>query len=435
MGRITRFSREPADLAGARRLAGQAALPGMVNAHSHAFHRVLRGRAEQRPRPDRDTAMPWREVHDQALQRLTAEDVFDSARMAFLEMLLGGITCVAEFHYLHHQPDGSPAADPNRYSREILRAAHDVGVRIALLKVAYARGDFGGDAASAPPRARTSSTDQFVRECEQLRTFVESEYPADEAWLGVAAHSLGAVPLPIFREIGGYAHSRRLRLHAHVSASAAENAACVAEYGRTPIALLAEHGLIDKRFTAVGAIHLAEDEIKLMGAARASVCVCPVSERSHGFGTAPVEELLAAGAGIALGTDRQVQGGLLENARLLEYELRSRVPTRPGGTDPAAAWWHAATVAGARSLGATTGALEVGRPADFFTVNLFDPALAGAAPENLLAAIVLGLERRAIREVWVGARPIITGGRHAFQGPIVGRFADLQKRLWGPAGP
>ncbi|MEX2044051.1 MAG: amidohydrolase family protein, partial [Opitutus sp.] len=271
---------------------------------------------------------------------------------------------------------------------------------------------------------------ESYRECEALRTFVAGNFPADEAWLGVAAQSLGAVPLEMFRAIGTYAHAQRMRLHTHVSTLAAENAACVEEYGRTPIALLGECGLIDKRFTAVGAIHLAEDEIRLLGNARASVCVCPISEQNLGLGTAAVGKLAAAGAGIALGTDRQVQIDLMANARLLEYALRTGDSTHGDGADPAATWWHAATVAGARSLGSTTGALEVGRPADFFTVNLFDPAVAGAAPENLLAGIVLGLERRAIREVWVGARPIISGGRHAFQGPIVGRFVELQKRLW-----
>jgi formimidoylglutamate deiminase len=239
------------------------------------------------------------------------------------------------------------------------------------------------------------------------------------------------VPLPALKTIASYAHAQRMRLHVHVSAEASENAACVAEYGRTPIALLVEHGLLDKRFTAIDAIHLTEDEIKLLGTARASVGVCPTSNLNLGLGLAPADRLLAAGAGVALGSDSQVQVDLLKEARSLEYHWRGVSQRRAVvGPDPATALFHAATVAGARSLGATSGALAIGRPADFFTVNLFDPAIAGAEPESLLANIVLGLERRAIRDVWVGARQRLANGRHVLHGAIVGRFVDLQQRLW-----
>lgn len=420
VGRITRFSREAVDIAAARRLDGQAALPGLVNAHSHAFHRTLRGRTEQRAN----------EAHERVLTRLSDEDIFDTARMAFLEMLLSGVTCVGEFHYLHHQADGTPWPDPNQLSREIMRAAHDVGIRIALLKIAYSRGDFRADASSAPARFRTG-VEQFLRETEALRIVVEKEFPVDEAWLGVGAYSLATVPLDHFKAIATYARGQRLRLHAHISTSEAENAACVAEYGRTPIALLAEHGVIDKRFTAIDALHLADEEAKLLGAARVAVCACPTAEHALGLGAAPIEKLIAAGAGIALGTDGHGQIDLLKDARLLEYRLRAARQKRGAiATDAATALFHAATVTGARSLGATSGALEVGRPADFFTVNLHDPSIAGADADSLLANILFSLERRAIREVWVGARQRIANGRHPLHGPIVGRFVDAQRKLW-----
>ncbi len=423
LGRLTRFSREPADLAMARRLDGQAALPGLVNTHSHAFQRALRGRTEPR----------GREALERLLVRMTGEDVFDTARITFLEMLLSGVTCVGEFHYLHHQPDGSPWPDANHLSREIIRAAHDVGIRIALLKVAYARGDFRGDAGSAPARFRLASAEQFVRETEVLRVAVEKDFPADEAWLGIGAHSLATMPLDAFKSIAAYARTQRMRLHAHVSTTAEENAACLAEYGRTPVALLAEHGLVDKRFTAIDAIHLGEDEVKLLGSARAAVCVCPIAEHSLGLGVAPVEKLAAAGAGISFGSDRNLQIDLLKDARMLEYSLRTRgQPRSTFAADAATALFQAATFTGARSLGATGGALEVGRPADFFTVNLSDPSIAGSEPDALLANIVFAAERRAIRDVWVGARQRIANGRHALQGPMVGRFIDAQRRIWGP---
>lgn len=430
LGRVTRFSREPADLAMARRLAGQAVLPGLVNAHSHALQRLRRGRAEV------GVAAAGAETQSNLgpalAARLTGEDVFDAARLVFLEMLLGGVTCVGEFHALHHQPDGTPWPDPTFLSREIIRAAHDVGIRLALLRVVQLRGGHGTGADAAPARSRHAAVDAFVRETELLRGAMEKEFPADETWLGVAPDSLGAVPLDAFKAVATYARAQRLRLHTHVSTTAADNAACVAEYGRTPVALLAEHGVIDKRFAAVDAIHLTDDEVKLLGSARAAVCVCPVSEQNQGRAMAPVEKLLAAGVGLALGSDSNTQVDLLAEARQLEYRLRTPGRSRSGLTpDGATAVFHAATVNGARSLGAPGGAIEVGRPADFFTVNLFDPSVAGADAGSLLAGIVFALERRAVRDVWVGARQRISGGRHVNHGSIVGRFVDLQKRLWG----
>jgi formimidoylglutamate deiminase len=425
VGRITRFSREPADVAKARRLEGQAALPGLVNVHSHSFHRAWRGRMDQR------SAEASAALEQKVLARLSDEDVYDTARMAFMEMLLAGITCVGEFQGLHHQPDGTAYPDAGHVSREIIRAAHDVGIRIALLRVALARGDFRGDASSAPARYRSPAVDAFIRETETLRAAVEKEFPADEAWVGVGAHSIGAVPLDQCKAIATYARAQRLRFHAHISVTVAENAACMGEYGKTPIALLAEHGVIDKRFTAIDAAHLTEDEIKLLGTARASVGVCSSATQSVGFSSAPVERLIAAGAGIALGSDSNLQIDLLKEARLLELQLRVARGARTGlAVDAATALFHAATVTGARSLGATSGALEVGRPADFFTVNLYDPSIAGADPESLLANVLCAMERRAIRDVWIGARQRISNGRHVAHGPIVGRFIDTQRRIW-----
>lgn len=423
LGRIVRFSREPADLAVAHRLAGQAALPGLVNAHSHAVERVMRGRGGWNGRTERDAFSTWRAAADGVLGRLTAEQVYDTARMAFVEMLLSGITVVGEMHYLHHQPDGMPRPEPNFLSHEVLRAAHDVGIRIALLKVAGGRGGH--------PRALVPAADTFVREADALRMFVEKNHPADEAWTGVAVQGLHTVPRDYLKAIGAYAHAQRLRLHVQLSERLDDNGACVGEHGRTPLAALAEQGLIDKRFTAVGAIQVTDDEIKLLGTARATVCVCPTSARAHGLSAAPAEKFLAAGVTLALGTDSQTQIDLLEEARLLESSVRANHAQRGApATDVVAPLFHAATVAGARSLGATGGALEVGRPADFFTVSLLDPSLAGAEPGALLGNVMFSPGRAAVREVWVGARQLVVNGRHAAQGAIAGKFVELQRRLW-----
>lgn len=427
-GRIARFSREPRDLEIARRLAGQAVLPGLVNTHSISWQRVLRGRVEAAAKPGGAVAA-WRELRAQVLAKMSPDDAFEAARMAFTEMLLAGVTCVGEVHELRRAvTDGSPAS--NDVALQILRAAHEVGIRLALFSGVSLRGGHAGAADQAVPRLRAESVDAFVRETEALRAAMAGTV-SDEAWLGVAPDSVATVPLDAFKAIAGYAHAQRMRVQTLVARERAEVAACVAEYGRTPLAALADTGIVDKRFTAVHGAHLSEDECRLLGTARASLCGCPLTEQSFSFGLAPAAAVLAAGGGFALGTGGHVQIDLMEEARALEYASRAGDAKKPAlGPDAAKVLFHAATVAGARSLGATGGALEVGRPADFFTVNLYDPSLAGADADTLLATIVFGLERRAIRDVWIGARQRIANGRHLNQGLIVGRFVESQRRLW-----
>jgi formimidoylglutamate deiminase len=354
---------------------------------------------------------------------LSSADLYDAARMAFMEMMLSGISCVGEFHTVHHQPDGTPWPEPNVLSHEILRAARDTGLRLALFKAACVRAGCGQSPAPAQARCLTPATDQYLREVDALRDFVAHNHPGEVAWVGVAPQSLRTVPLDYLKAVAAYAHAQRLRLHVPLSEQPADNEACVAEHGRTPVALLAEHGLIDKRFTAIHAIHISDDEVRLLGTARATVCACLTAGRHRGAGVLAAEKLQTAGAALALGTDSQAQINLLEDLR--------RLPRGGSGLEAAVALFQVATAAGARSLGAPSGALEVGRPADFFTVNLYDPSIAGAEPDTLLGNIVFSLERRAIRDVWVGGRQCVANGRHPYQGAIVSRFVELQRRLWG----
>ncbi len=431
-GRITRFSREAADLEMAKRLPGQAALPGLVNTHSHAWARIFRGRVLLKAQAGAEQVGNLRELTERALAKLSDEDVYDAAREAFMEMLLAGITTVGECHFLHHAPDGTPWAEPGGITHAVLRAAHDVGIRIALLHGAVLRGGFKQPVGSGAARSGFASVEAYARATDALAAWVEKNLPGDDVWVGVAPHSLGAVPLDALKGIAAYAHTKKFRLQLALGETAGEREACVAEYGRTPVALLAEHGIFDKRFTAAHGTHLSDEDIRALGAARVTMASCPASELAAGEGAVPVAKLLAAGVPLALGTDGQLQVNLFEDARLLEYQLRAE-RQRPTAlaVDLAAPLFHAATVSGARSLGAPGGALEVGRPADFFTVNLFDPALAGCAPEALLGAVVYGSSPRAVREVWVGARQRVSGWKHPLQSAVVGRFAELQKKLWG----
>jgi formimidoylglutamate deiminase len=435
----------------------------MVNAHSHAFQRVIRGRTEYRSPAASDSFWTWREMMYSAAARLSPEDIYDASRMAFMEMTLSGITAVGEFHYLHRTPEGTPYDDPNLLAKEVVRAARDVGLRIALLRVAYARSGF-----QTPPNERQrrfieSDPAEFIRNAEALDDDLARAGRADGAgeeapplaWAGVAPHSVRAVPVEYARAVAEFARGRALSVHMHVAEQPAEVAACVEETGLTPVALLAENGLLDSRFTGVHAVHVTPAETAALANAGATVCACPTTERNLGDGVVPADEMFARGVRVALGTDSHAQIDLLEDARELEYHLRLQKLRRnvlappaagdaSGGDDNdtrardevsellalAARLFDCATSAGAHSVGADSGRLAPGRAADFFTVDLDDPSVAGASEDDLLPAILFSMARTALRETAVGGRLVVSDGRHPAQEEVTARFSSLQRKLW-----
>src|SRR6476620_5052457 len=207
------------------RLKNRAMLPGLVNAHSHAFQRVIRGRTEHRSQHSSDSFWTWREQMYAAANRLTPEEIYSASRMAFLEMALAGITAVGEFHYLHHAPDGVPYSDPNLLEREVIRAARDVGIRIALLRVAYARAGYQREPDPLQVRFIESSPDLYLENLERL--LAAPEIKDGEAWVGVAPHSVRAVPLDYLKKVVEFANARGLVVHMHVAEQTAEVEACI----------------------------------------------------------------------------------------------------------------------------------------------------------------------------------------------------------------
>ena len=423
------------------RLNNRALLPGLVNAHSHAFQRVIRGLTEYRTANSKDSFWTWREMMYRAARRLSPEDIYDASRMAFLEMALGGITCVGEFHYLHHDTDGSAYSDPNLLAKQVVGAANDVGLRIALLRVAYVRSGFQTDPNPQQARFIEKDPDVFIKNVEQLADDLKTD--AGMAWVGIAPHSVRAVPLDYLKRVVGFANERRLPVHMHVAEQPAEVSACIEEYGRSPVALLATEGLLSERFTGVHVIHVTPKAVRMFAEAGANVCACPTTERNLGDGIIPVDEFFKQDVPVCLGSDSEVQIDLLEDARELEYHLRlqklERAVLDPSGgpsvsegsiSTLAARLFECASANGAVSLNARGGSLGPGRAADFFTVDLNDPSIAGAPEDNLLPAVVFGLSRTAVRDVVVGGRQIVADGKHAQQEEIVERFKALQKKLW-----
>jgi formimidoylglutamate deiminase len=415
-------------------MPGKALLPGFVNAHSHSFQRLIRGKAESRVVSGRDF-WSWRGTMYFAASRLDPQQVYDVARMAFLEMVLAGTTTVGEFHYLHNAPGGRAYDDPNLLSKQVIAAAESVGIRIVLLRTAYVRAGF-----ELPPDAGQ------MRFYESGKAFVENmaalvkdvSAGGGRVQFGVAPHSVRAVPLGELHEITAWARANRLPVHMHVAEQVAENAACVREYGSTPVDLLAAERLLGLDFTAVHGVHVTAEEIAMLARAEATVCSCPTTERNLGDGFVRADEMLAAGIRFALGSDSQAQIDPLEDARELEYHLRLLQQKRAildhvGGKPLGAHLFDSATVNGARALGVSAGKLEAGEFADFITVDLDDPSIAGNSAGDLLATLVFSMSRSAIRDLVVGGRFILRDQQHEHREEIVERYKELHEAVWRDA--
>lgn len=392
-------SAPPAD-AIQRDLGPVALLPGMVDAHSHAFQRAIRGATHRRGASDPSSFWSWREAMYRCADELTPAGLYAITRQAYAEMLAAGITCVGEFHYLHHQPGGRPYDDPNELTWQVLRAASDVGIRVVMLEVLYLRA--GHDQAPLPEQRRFCDADveAYLQRVDDLRTRgVE---------LGLAPHSVRAVPLPALEQVARYAHAHGLPLHTHLSEQPRENAECRAEHGRTPAEVFADAGFCERprAFTAVHAVHTtAADHVRLAGQ---HVCACPTTEADLGDGIVPAVELRAAGLELALGSDSNAVIDLVQEARLLEMNERLRGQARLRLNYPSGALGlallSAATEAGASSLGRAdrSGRLAVGRPFDALSVALDVPFFRGVAPRHVLDALLCAGTAAVVRHVFVG---------------------------------
>ena len=447
-----------ADVGGVRvvELPGKVLLPGFVNAHSHSFQRLIRGRAESRAGSGRDF-WSWRGTMYRAANALGPEDVYDAARMVFLEMALAGITTVGEFHYLHNAADGKPYENPNLLAKRVIAAARSVGLRIVLLRVLYVRSGF--EVARDPAQVRFFETGEAF--LENMNALMRDCSVDAEVGFGVAPHSVRAVPLPELKKIAEWNRDARLPLHMHVSEQVAENEACVREHEVTPVELLRREGILSPEFTAVHAIHVTDAEMAALADAGAAVCACPTTERNLGDGVFAADRAMAKRIRVALGTDSQAQIDPMEDARELEYHLRlveekrgildgissdaagAKAPFNSEGLtarlklcpdtnrfDISRRLLECATANGSRALGIDGGELKPGMAADFFTVDLKDVTIAGHSAEDLLPLLVFALRPSAVRDVAVNGKMIVCDGQHAMADEIVSRYAEVHRRVW-----
>lgn len=383
-------------------LPGIALLPGFVNTHSHVFQRALRGHTH-RPLSRQDTFWTWRTAMYTEAQRLNPDLLFEEALSTYREMLAAGYTSVGEFHYIHHQPGGQPYADPNVMSEAVIQAGRDAGIRVVLLMTAYAQNSFNLPPEEGQRRFCDASVDAYLRRVEALRV---TGIP-----LGVAPHSVRAVPESWFLAIVDYSHTHQLPLHVHADEQRAEIEQCQAAHGCTPIELLERFGALGAKTTIVHATHANATEIALLAQHGCTVCVCPTTEGDLGDGIAPYAELLAACIPLAIGSDSNTRLDPIEELRWAEYSARMRYQRRRvliAGelASPGPLLLEFGTRRGASALGLETGVIAPGVPADFVAVDLNHPSLAGWNAEDFLDVLFFGASSEIITQTWVQGRRV-----------------------------
>jgi formiminoglutamate deiminase len=399
--RITGVGRSESAPSGAEALPG-VTMPGLANAHSHAFQRALRARTE---RGGRGSFWTWREQMYELAERLDPDSYLGLARATFAEMALAGITLVGEFHYLHHRAGGGAYDDPNAMGLAVAQAAAEAGLRMTLIDACYLHGGFGEEPRGAQRAFADGSADAWADRIEAL-----SAGPVLR--VGAAIHSVRAVDPDAAAVVAAWARQRGAPLHAHVSEQPAENEACRAAHGATPTAVLERAGALSPAFTAVHATHVTDDDVALLGGARSTCCICPTTERDLADGIGAVARLRGAGAKLALGSDSQAVIDLFEEARAVE--LDERLASGERGRHAAPGLLRAATAGGYGSLGWPEGGrVEAGALADLVTVSLDSVRTAGTPDDFALDAVVFAASAADVTHVMVGGRWIVRERRHA----------------------
>jgi formimidoylglutamate deiminase len=374
------------------RLPGRALAPGFVNDHSHAFQRGLRGTVERtEPSHPRDDFWTWRERMYALAGGLTPESMRETSRRCYEEMLSAGYTSVTEFHYVHHHPDGTPYEDPNALAKAVALAAEDTGIRLLLLPVAYARGGV--------PRFRDASVEAFLQRVDSLMEWAEDRPLVD---VGVAAHSVRAVPRGWLEEVGGYARRDELSIHIHADEQPREIEECQAEHGLRPVELLAQTGFLGPSTTIIHATHADARELDLLSEHGASVCACPTTEGNLGDGFLPAEGILKRNVRLSIGSDSHVRIDPLEELREIETNARRISGHRnvlvPEGEISPTPWLLRA--------GWNGDGLQPGDTAELIEIDLSHPSIADVEAGDLPSALVFGAGSGVVTGTWVAGKRI-----------------------------
>lgn len=409
-------------------LFGQFVLPGMPNLHSHAFQRAMAGLAERQANPD-DSFWTWREVMYAFAGRIGPDELRAIAAQLYVEMLKAGYTQVCEFHYLHHQPDGSPYADPAAMSLALIEAAAESGIGLTLLPTLYMTGGFDGRPLSERQRRFRYDVDGYLRLLERLHALESARVR-----VGIALHSLRAVPESAMRSVLESGLARDCPIHIHVAEQIGEVQDCLAIRNARPVEWLLDHAPVDARWCLVHATHLADAEMRRLAASGAVVGLCPTTEANLGDGLFPLKSFLEAGGRIGIGSDSHISVSTVEELRWLEYgqrltTRRRNVVASRASPNTGEILFRVALAGGAQAAGVAVGALRDGARADFVVLDDSAPLLAGRDAAHLLDTWVFAGNANLIRTVVVGGETVVKDFRHRDEERIAARYRTVVERL------
>lgn len=375
-------------------------VPGLSNVHSHVFHRLLRGRHNS----EAGSFWSWRDDMYEIAQRLDPDTLYDLGIAVFAEMLLAGYTAVAEFHYLHHRPDGGAYADPNAMAVALFNAAEYVGIRLVMVDTLYLTSDVDG---SPPTKLQTRFSDGTFEKWSHRLELLRGRYGSRVA-MGV--HSIRAVPTNAMKDVANYRNGAGSDVHVHVSEQRSEVEACLELHGCTPVQLLEDCGLLGPRTVAIHGTHFQPIDISLVANSGTVVCFCPTTERTLGDGIGPSWELQDAGVPLVLGSDSHAVLDSFEEMRALE--LNARLALQRRGVHTPVRLLEAATRVGAAALGTGAGEIREGAPADLVTISVDALLGDGIPPPRFGDAAVFASDRHQITDVFVGGRQVVQDGSH-----------------------
>lgn len=418
---------ECSSVGNAERLAG-ATLPGLPNLHSHTFQRGMAGLAERRG-PAHDSFWSWREVMYAFVRQLSPDDVEAIAAMAMAEMLEGGFTSLAEFHYLHHAPDGAPYDNPAELAERIAAAAARTGIGLTLLPVLYSHGGFGGQAAGEGQRRFLNDLDGYLRLHEASAKALRG---LPGSVLGVAPHSLRAVTPEQLKRLSEAVPEGPV--HIHIAEQVKEVEDCLAWSGQRPVAWLAGNAALSERWTLIHATHMVAGEVASVASSGAVAGLCPITEANLGDGIFEGIAFLGQKGRIGVGSDSNVEITAAGELRLLEYSQRLRHRGRNllaghEGVSTGETLYRAALQGGRQALAQPVGAIAPGYRADLVALDTDHPAFASGRPADFLDSYVFGAGSQAVATVIVAGKPVVSDGRHRGRDPIVRRYREALLRI------
>jgi formimidoylglutamate deiminase len=423
---------------GAAAHLGRFVLPGMPNLHSHAFQRAMAGLAERQTNAE-DSFWTWRETMYAFAGRIGPDDLRAIAAQLYVEMLKAGYTHVCEFHYLHHQPDGKPYADAATMSLALIEAAREAGIGLTLLPTLYMTGGFDGRALGERQRRFGHDVDTYLRLIEQLRKIENSTLR-----VGVALHSLRAVPERAMRDVLGSGLVDAAPIHIHVAEQIGEVQDCLSLRNARPVEWLLDHAPVDARWCLVHATHMTAEETRCLAESGAVAGLCPTTEANLGDGLFPLKDYMSAAGAFGIGSDSHISVSPVEELRWLEYGQRLLTRHRNIGVSESSnsvgeTLWAESLFGGAQAAGVEIGMLEGGDPAaphaapraDLFVLDDNAPLLAARDGANALDTFLFAGNVNLVRDVMVAGEWVVRDFHHRDEQRIAARYRETLLRLAG----